>query len=277
MTLIQNIKNEFQKQNYLTILIIANVSIFLIINISIHILGLPQVLSLLSLPLNPEKIIAQPWSVITYMFVHQDFGHLFFNMLLLFFTGRLFTTFLNEKKLLYLYMMSGVVAGVFLIILGFIFPEIFIQSFLFGASAATLGIVCFIGIYAPNMMISLFGIFEMKYKYFAITLFIITSIIDFTINTGGKLSHLAGGLFGLAYGYSIKQGHDFLNFSFLPKKKKSPLKIVYKRNVSDEEYNAQQANNQQVIDDLLDKISKKGYDSLSKSEKELLFKLSQKK
>lgn len=274
MNIFQNIKSEFQKQNYLTILVVLNVAMFLTINIGIHMahVYLPEYLAM---PLNTDSLLFRFWTPLTYMFSHENFGHLFYNMLLLYFSGRLFTTFFPEKKLLYVYVMSGLCAALFLVVLALVFPTVFHASYLLGASAAVLGIICCIAIYSPDMPISLFGLFEMRYKYFALFIFILFTIIDFTINTGGKISHIGGAVFGLAYGYSMRHGRDFSGFSFL--KKKKTLKVVHKRSISDEEYNSISVDNQKTVDALLDKISKSGYESLSKAEKELLFKLSQKK
>lgn len=274
MNVFQNIRYELQKQNYLTILIVLNIALFLTINIGAHMAHV-NLLPYLAMPLNTRELALHFWTPLTYMFSHESFGHLFYNMLLLFFSGRLFTGFFREKKLLYVYVMSGLSAAIFLVVLSFIFTEAFSFSYLLGSSAAVLGIICCLAMYAPDMIISLFGLFELKYKYFALFIFVLFTIIDFTINTGGKISHIGGALFGLFYGYSLRHGRDFSEITLF--KRKSPLKVVHKRSLSDEEYNTMTRDNQKTLDDLLDKISKNGYDSLSKSEKELLFKLSQKK
>jgi rhomboid family protein len=275
MNIFQNIKYELQKQNYLTILIAVNLALFLTINIGLHMAHVSGLESYLAMPLNPSVLATRFWTPVTYMFSHERFGHLFYNMLLLYFSGRLFTTFFKEQKLLYVYIMSGLSAAVFLLILSFIFPSAFEFSSLLGASAAVLGVICCIAIYSPDLPINLFGFFEIRYKYFALFIFLTFTILDFTINSGGKISHIAGAAFGLLYGYSLRQGRDFSGFSFF--RKNSPLKVVHKRGIPDEEYNMRAADNQKTVDALLDKISKNGYDSLSKAEKELLFKLSQKK
>lgn len=169
--------------------------------------------------------------------------------------------------------MSGIMGGVILLILSAIFPAAFEYSILFGASAAVIGIVTSLAVYIPNLPVSLFGIIEMKYKYYALLIFAVSTIIDFNINTGGKISHFGGAFFGLFFGYMLKNGKDISDISLFKRSKK--MKVVYSNpSVKPNETNQ---NNQQTIDALLDKISKNGYESLSKSEKELLFKLSQKK
>ena len=176
---------------------------------------------------------------------------------------------------MFAYIMSGIFGGLILLVLSALFPNTFTNSILFGASAAVLGVVAALALYIPNLSISIFGIIEMKYKYYALLIFAVSTIIDFNINTGGKISHFGGAFFGLLFGYMLKNGKDISELSFYTRSKKSPLKVVHTN--SSAKVHPQSANNQQTIDALLDKISKNGYENLSKSEKELLFKLSQKK
>lgn len=275
MAFFDNLKYELQKHNALTILLIVNVSLFFILNISSGVFHSTVITDFLTLPLNLSEFIYKPWSILTYMFAHKDLGHLFYNMLLLYFTSRTFLNFLNERKLVYVYVMSGLLGGITLLILSAIFPNNFTHSYLLGASAAVIGIVASLAVYIPNLQVSIFGIIEMKYKYYALLIFALSTIIDFNINTGGKISHFGGALFGLFFGYMLKNGKDLSDLSFLKREKKTTLKVVYS-NKSKASSNADFAN-QQTIDLLLDKISKHGYENLTKAEKELLFKLSQKK
>lgn len=165
--------------------------------------------------------------------------------------------------------------GITLLILSAVFPASFANSILFGASAAVIGIVTSLAIYIPNLPVSLFGIIEMKYKYYALLIFAVSTIIDFNINTGGKISHFGGAFFGLLFGYLLKNGKDISEFSLFRKPRKQKLKVVHTNSsVKNKETSL---SNQQTIDALLDKISKSGYENLTKAEKELLFKLSQKK
>ncbi len=275
MSFIQNIKYELQKHSKLTILLVTNICIFFIINISSGIFNSDFITLNMALPLNLEEFIYKFWTLFTYMFSHKDLGHVFYNMLLLYFSAHTFLNFLSEKKLLYVYIMSGLTGGITLLILSAIFPQAFAYSILFGASAAVIGIVTSLAMYIPNLPVSLFGIIEMKYKYYALLIFAVSTIIDFNINTGGKISHFGGAFFGLFFGYMLKNGKDISELSFLKKTKKPTLKVVHNNKHSKPiETNT---DSQKAIDALLDKISKNGYDSLSKSEKELLFKLSQKK
>lgn len=275
MSFIQNIKNELQKQNKLTILLVINIALFFIINISTGIFNTPILTTNLALPLNINEFAFKFWTLFTYMFSHKDLGHVFYNMLLLYFTAQTFLNFLSEKKLIFVYIVSGLFGGLILLVLSVIFRSIFAYSILFGASAAVIGIVSCLAIYIPNLPVSLFGIIEMRYKYYALLIFAVSTIIDFNVNTGGKISHFGGAFFGLFFGYMLKNGQDFSELSFFKRQKKTTLKVIHsKKNKS---VNDVSNAHQKTIDELLDKISKNGYENLSKTEKELLFKLSQKK
>ena len=276
MPLLQNVRNELKKRSTLTILIAVNILLFFILNVSIGMFGSNVLADLLVLPLNLHIFVLRPWTLFTYMFAHVSLGHVFYNMLLLYFSAQLFLTFLTERKFLFVYIMSGITGGVVLLILSAFFPATFAASQLFGASAAMLGIVASICIYKPNMPVMFFGLVQMKYKYMALIIFLSYTIIDFNINTGGKISHFGGVLFGLLFGYLLKQGRDISSFSFLKFRKRSPLRVV-QNNAATVPNTPNSASQQHTIDSLLDKISKIGYENLSKAEKELLFKLSQKK
>lgn len=171
--------------------------------------------------------------------------------------------------------MSGISGGTLVLILGLLFPASFGHSLLLGASAAVLGVGAVMAIYSPNYKVYLFGVLELSYKYFYLITFGVSTIIDLSVNTGGKLSHVGGALFGVLYGYNLKNGIDIFNINIFSKKK-NKLKVVSKQ-PGDVNSARKQHNSEQVMNEILDKISKSGYDSLTKKEKDELFKLSQKK
>lgn len=273
MNFFQKIRYNFQQQNVLTQIIVANVAIFLTVNLVGNLSHL-NLLPYTALPIGGETFLFRFWTLFSYMFTHADFWHLFWNMVLFYFMAQVFFTIMGQKKLLYLYVMSGVSGGVLMLLLGLIFPAAFSNSLLLGASAAVLGVGAVMAVYAPNYKVYLFGAFELSYKYFYLITFAVSTIIDLSVNTGGKISHIGGALFGLLYGYFLKQGTDLFNINF-SWKRKAPLKVVYPERPGARQQKAK--NDEQVMNELLDKISKSGYDSLTKSEKDELFKLSQKK
>jgi membrane associated rhomboid family serine protease len=274
MNFLQNLKYNFQQQGILTQIIIVNVAIFLTVNLVGNLSHL-NLLPYLALPIGGEAFLYKFWTIFTYMFTHEGLGHIFWNMILFYFFAQVFFTIMGQKKMLYLYVMSGLSGGALMLILGLLFPESFGHSLLIGASAAVLGVGAVMAVYSPNYRVYLFGMFEMAYKYFFIMVFALNTIIDLSINTGGKISHIGGAVFGLLYGYYLKRGSDLFDIS-IGSIKRSKLKVVHNKS-SDQTSPLKKRDNESKMDELLDKISRSGYDSLTKSEKDELFKLSQKK
>lgn len=275
MNFFQELKHKFQVQGLLTKIIIINVAVFLTVNLIGNLSHL-DLLFYTALPLEATQFLTHFWTLFSYMFTHAGLGHLFWNMVLLYFMAQIFFTILNQQKLFYVYVMSGLSGGVLMLVLGILFPTQFENARLIGASAAVMGVGAVMAIYAPNYRVYLFGVFDIAYKYFFLIIFGVNTILDLSVNTGGKISHIGGALFGVVFGYYLKQGVDLSRFSFWPKKK-SKLKVVSHNRNFTQSSNSNNSNNEQSMNELLDKISKSGYDSLSKKEKELLFKLSQKK
>lgn len=273
MNFFKRLTDLFTQQGVLAQLIILNVAVFLTVNVVGNLSHL-SLLPVLALPVNGSEFLFHFWTLFTYMFTHQDLWHLAGNLLLFYFFSQTFFIIMGQKKLLYVYVMSGLCGGALVLLMGLLFPESFGNSILMGASAAVLGVGAVMAIYTPDYRVMLFGVFEMAYKYFYLLVFVLGTVIDLSVNTGGKLSHMGGAAFGLIYGYYLKRGTDLLNFNF-GFKKKSPLKVVSHNKT----YQAKtpSGSDDEKMDALLDKISKSGYDSLTKNEKEELFRLSQKK
>ena len=275
MDFLKELKYNFQRQGILTKIIVINVAIFLTVNIIGNLSHL-QLLPYLALPIGGDGFLFRFWTLFTYMFTHAGFWHLFWNMMLFYFMSQIFFTIMGQKKMLYVYVMSGISGGALMLVLGLIFPNAFGYSILLGASAAVLGVGSVMAVYSPDFRVYVFGALEMKYKYFYLAIFVVSTIIDFSINTGGKISHMGGALFGIVYGYYLKKGTDLfdLNLNF---RKKTKLKVVSNSTRTvDYDSPGQGGSDAQKMDELLDKISRSGYDSLTKKEKEELFRLSQK-
>ncbi|MFW5804061.1 MAG: DUF6576 domain-containing protein [bacterium] len=150
-----------------------------------------------------------------------------------------------------------------------------------------MAIVVAIAMYAPNQELYLMFLGPVKIKYIALGAFLITSVFDFSTNTGGKLAHIGGAIYGFFYGVEIKKGKDiargfnnFLDSFFSLFKKRSrgrgKIKVTHKRAETDWEFNERKKSEQEELDIILDKIKRSGYDSLTKTEKETLFKMSNK-
>jgi len=157
------------------------------------------------------------------------------------------------------------------------------ESVAIGASASVMAVVVAIAVYVPDYSVNLLLIGRIKIKYVALAIFILTSVMDFSVNSGGKLAHIGGALFGYIYTVNLRQGRDlgkginkiidFFATLFKPRRK---LRVTYKKRSTDYEYNKARIDHQEKINKILDKISKGGYDSLTKEEKDLLFSESQK-
>jgi membrane associated rhomboid family serine protease len=290
-----DIKNTFRKGNSLNRLIYINIGVFLIITI-IGIIGFlldkPGIsdwtIRFLSVPSSMNTLIVKPWTLLTYMFTHKELLHILVNMLWLWWFGNIFLEYLDQKKLVAVYILGGITGAVIYVLSYNIFPAFALvveESIpLLGASASVMAIVVAIAAYIPDYTVSLFLIGRIKIKYIAVFIFILTSVLDFSVNSGGKLAHIGGALFGYFYTMSYKRGKDPVRWFnkiadslatlFKPSKK---MKVTYKRSADDYEFNMAKAERQGQINKILDKISKGGYDSLTKEEKDMLFRESQKR
>jgi membrane associated rhomboid family serine protease len=284
----------FHKGSSLTRLIYLNVAVFIVISvvsIIAFLLDNPAIsvkaIDLLSVPASLRTLLAKPWTIITYMFTHKDIWHILFNMLWLYWFGRIFLEYLDQRKLVAVYLLGGI-SGAIVYVLSFnifpVFTGIVAESVAIGASASVMAIVIAIAAYVPNYTIHMLLLGRIRIIYVALVIFILTSAVDFSVNSGGKLAHIGGALFGFLYTLNIKKGRDigkginriidFFATLFKPRKK---LKVTYKKPASDYDFNKIKAEHQAKINQILDKISKGGYDSLTKEEKDTLFKESQKK
>jgi membrane associated rhomboid family serine protease len=294
MGIFDDIRLTFRKGNNLTKLIYINVAVFILITI-VAVIGFllnnniisEKTLELLSVPASLKVLLARPWTLITYMFTHKDIWHILFNMLWLYWFGRIFLEYLDERKLVAVYLLGGICGAMVYIISFNVFPaftSVVADSAAIGASASVMAIVVAIAVYVPDYTVQLFLFGRIKIKYMALAIFVLTSVMDFSVNSGGKLAHIGGAFFGYFYIISLKQGHDigkgfnkiidFFVTMFKPRKR---LKVTHKKVATEFEYNKIRAEHQTKINLILDKISKGGYDSLTKEEKEALFKESQKK
>ncbi len=229
-----------------------------------------------------------PWTLITYMFLHASFFHILFNMLWLFWIGKLLVEYLGVRKFATIYFLGGIVGGLVYVIAYNIFEamDIPMGSRLIGASAGVMSVVVAAGVLLPDYEIRLFLFGNVKLKYIALASFVLTTLIDFSVNTGGKLAHAGGALFGFFYIRQLRSGTDItINFfkfidalkrPFMKKPKMSVVRDEPKRKTasSSKKGTLSAEEKQRKTDLILDKISKSGYDSLSTEEKDFLFHMS---
>jgi membrane associated rhomboid family serine protease len=307
----QEIKKFLKNSNLHIKLIIANVIVFISVNLVFLILYLLNVenftsqdfISWLAVPAGFKQLLFRFWTPVTYMFLHEGFWHILGNMLWLYFLGTIFLFFIDQKKLFAVYILGGL-SGAALYILAYnvfpVFKEVREYSVALGASASVSAIVIAISTYQPNYEIRPFGIFTLKLKWLAI-IFVLVDLISIPKgNAGGHIAHLGGALYGFYFAMQLSKGRDVTKsfnkvidicVSLFSGNKNPKMKVEYnskKENFkyettssnipkSDSEYNKTKSDEQNEIDRILDKISKFGYDSLSSKEKEFLFKFSNKK
>lgn len=286
MSVTDYLKSVFtQRGTGLMRIILINVAVFLVVNIVDQFLQFKgsnvSLLYLLALPGDYLLALKHCWVFITYMFLHQNLMHILFNMLWFYWLGNIFVEYVGNKRLVSVYILGGLSGGVLYTLMSLLFPLYFQNTFLLGASAGVLAVVIATAILVPNFIINLLFIGPVKLKYLALASFILSTVLDFSQNTGGKIAHLGGAIFGLIYMLQYKNGNDITKpinklFDFVVSifSRNPKIRVSYRKKVSDDEYNLDRKAKQERVDAILDKISKSGYDALTKEEKDFLFKTS---
>jgi membrane associated rhomboid family serine protease len=284
MSIIEDLKMQYKIGGITQRLIYWNVACFLVSLVFFYqfSLGSFSFPSWIALSTEPSNFIIKPWTFLTYAFFHDGFFHLLFNMVILNFSSSLFLTFFTQKQYLGLYLLSVIFAGFAFVLSYFILNT---SASIVGASAAIMAILVAVTTYQPLMAVRLMLIGNVKLWHITAVILIL-DLMQFKLsNTGGHISHLSGALFGFLFMKLLQNGIDLSKivsgvisfFTDLFKKSSStPFKKVHKnygRPV--EKTNSKivaKSRSQQQIDEILDKISQSGYDSLTKEEKEFLFK-----
>ena len=280
MNIVDEIKSTFSKSNAVNKIILINVGVFILVSLINIVLVLmnennsmvSSILHSLMLPASFINFITQPWSILTYMFLHDGFFHILFNMLWFFGLGNIFQEYLGNKKLYQAFFGGGIFGGLFFMICFNVFPFFspnISSTFALGASAGVLSVVVATATLLPEYSIQLFLLANVKLKWLALVTILIDLLSITGSNSGGHLAHIGGAIFGFLY---IKYIYDkialpnWLENLFTSKTK---LKVHYTSRQKSASQNIEPS--QEDIDMILDKISKSGYDSLSKKEKEILF------
>jgi membrane associated rhomboid family serine protease len=280
---------NFRNADTLLRIVFVNIIIFLVIALTKVMLRLymisdfeSSIMPWLAVPSDFSSLARHPWTIITYMFVHTQFFHILFNMLWLYWMGKIFVEYLGFKKLLSTYLIGGI-AGAFVYILSYnIFPLFRASAFhppMIGASASVLAITVGIATLIPNYKIFLILIGPVALKYVA-GLIVLLDLLNLGASDNvAHFAHIGGALWGFVYILQLKKGNDLASWltALLDKltfRKRSRMKVKYSKPKKDEEYNMDKKATQEQLDEILDKISKSGYGSLTKEEKEFLFKSS---
>ena len=298
---IDELKSFFRKGSVLSVLIAINLGVWLLTK-AVYVIfflynqpGAAAVDNLVThyfaLPASIDVLATRPWTLVTYMFLHLDFFHILFNMLWLYWFGRIFLEYLKPRQLVVVYLLGGLAGGLLYLAAFNIFPVYRQQlslSVALGASASIMAIVSAISFYVPNYSIQLILFGRVKIIYMAIILFMIDFFSIPGGNSGGHIAHIGGALFGFFWTLTLTRTFNNPITGFFagiaerlrslvkPRTNRKPPQGTYSytRPKTDDEYNKEKKENQKKTDEILEKISRGGYESLTREEKEFLFRSS---
>lgn len=297
--IINEIKDSFKAGNFLTKLIYINAGVFVVVKLALLICNLTGVstswLLLFELPAHASLLRFQPWTVITYMFLHVNFLHLLFNLIALYYFGQLFLQFFSQKQLVAVYIWGGLAGALAYIASFMVFRTSVIDSwvsYLLGASASVMAILFAAVGHAPHYKVRLALIGEVKLLYIGIFFLAIDLLGINSITTGTVAAHVGGAVMGYLFAYFLQKGTDLslpitrcidwvVNHwpqNLFTGKKRMKVTVNHTANMSDAQWNKQQKEQaikrQERIDQILDKIKTSGYQNLTDEEKKSLFDLS---
>lgn len=291
---ISNLKENFKRGDIVIRLLYLNIGIFVIVSlvsIGMMLFNVPAAswANYLELPADLKRFIIQPWSVITYMFMHAGVLHILFNMLWLYWFGRLFLQFFSSRHLRGLYLLGGIAGGLFYVLAYNIFPYFapaVPYSYLVGASASVLAIVLATAEREPNYPVQFMFIGTIRLKYVAVFMIILDLLFMTSGNAGGHIAHLGGALAGWWFASNLRKGHDMTGWinavldvfdgSRVKRPRKPKMKVHYSDKQKDYDFNARKKERSDEIDRILDKLRQSGYGSLTEDEKKSLFDASKK-
>lgn len=288
---ISNLKVKFLEGDLLLRLLYINIGMFLLIRLADVLLMLfnypfAPILRYLEFPSAPMEFLFQPWSLLTYMFTHYDVLHILFNMLWLYWFGRMFLTYFDARKLFGVYLLGGIFGALLFMVAYNLFPyyaDAASCSYLLGASASVMAVVFGVSFYARDAEVMLFLFGRIKIFYLALLTLLLDLLSITSGNAGGHLAHIGGALFGIWFASRMRSGKDLtrtlnrlLDNVFNLFRKKPKMKVTYKRTETDYEYKARKREEEMQLDAILDKLKRSGYQSLSAEEKKQLFNASKK-
>lgn len=289
-TIITDLRETFRRGNVYIRLIYINAAVFILTTLAGVVFQLfnrsiAGLFEWLELPASLLRFATQPWSLLTYMFMHAGLMHILFNMLWLYWFGALFLNFFSAKHLRGLYILGGICGGLLYMAAYNIFPyfrPLTDYSFMLGASASVLAIVAATAYREPDYPIRLLLFGTVRLKYLALIVIGTDLLFITSSNAGGHIAHLGGALAGLWFAAGLSKGKDLTSWInrtldtiaswFSPKPRKPKMKVHYGAGRQQEyDYNARKKAQSDEIDCILDKLKKSGYESLTTEEKKSLF------
>lgn len=280
----ENIVGKFIYINVVIYIIVAFIGVFAtLFNAKSPVVGFMQ---WLELPSSLGSFLCQPWSLLSYMFVHERVMHILWNMLALYGFGKIFLSFFSMRHFVGVYILGGMLGGLFFILAFNVFPYfsgVVEHSYLLGASASVLAVVVASAVRRPNYTVNLMLLGSMRLMTIAVITVVISLLLLASENAGGNFAHLGGAFAGWLFAFMLNKGKDvtlfinktidfFATFFKRSKKTEKPKFTFYKNDRSaDYEYNAQKKSNEEEINRILEKVKSGGYSSLTEEEKKKLF------
>lgn len=282
----QNVLYKFKTLNIANKLIVINIAVFLLFFIASFLFNTSNevLMQWFVLPEEPIEVLKQPWSLFTYSFLHGGFMHILFNMIWLNFFSKFILNLFSEKRFLTVYLLGALHGGLLFVTAYNVFPVFQSKAgYLLGASASVSALMVFAATYSPNISFRFFMV-TIKLWQLAVGLFLLDLFrLGSGTNPGGMLSHIGGAVFGYLYAVQLAKGND-IGFWFekivaslanlFKTRKNTPFRKVHKtpKNTTKKKTTSLKDERQTKIDGILDKIGKSGYESLTKQEKDFLFK-----
>jgi membrane associated rhomboid family serine protease len=304
-----DIKRQFNHGNSLTRIIIFNVAFFVFVNLVRFILILVDheapppsyqpFINFFSISSDWQHNLTHPWVFFTHMFLHEGFWHILWNMLMLYWFGRIVGDLLGDRRVLPIYLLGGLAGGLTYFAMANVPTPWGFGGYALGASAAVMCTLLVAGMTAPDYIISLLFLGDVRLKYIVMVLVFLDLVaLSWNFNSGGSFGHLGGALMGVVYARQLQNGNDlsvpvsnilrgitnFFSGLFQAQPRRKP-KMVFKNaeskrqsrsNRGNRASDAEDLSHQEKVDAILEKIKKSGYDSLSAAEKEFLFNASKK-
>jgi len=299
-SILEDIKYQFRAGNTLTHIILINITVFVFINLIYVVTSFgsvsgiyTQIIKMLALPSGFPDFLIYFWTWMTHMFLHEGAWHLIWNMLILYWFGRIVGDFLGDNRVLPIYFLGGFAGAlVYIITDQFVFLGTGGHSIALGASAATMAMVFTAAMVSPDFEMNLILLGRVKIKYIALALLLMDIFGTASqTNSGGHFAHLGGAFFGILYVKGLHHGLDvtqwmqnlvvkFGNHNKIEKttyRERVPMEVVYNQIKSSKTIeNTASVDFQEKLDEILDKINEVGIDNLTKEEREFLSKASKK-
>lgn len=288
-SILEDARREFSFGNMVTRLILINVAVFVLVHIVNIVLFAAngatksplytEIIRFFSMSSDVKHILTHPWVLITSMFLHEEFWHILWNMLFLYWFGRIVGDFLGDKRVLPIYLLGGLFGAVFFYASANLLPggsgEV---RYALGASGGVMAMVVAAGVIAPDYIMRLLFLGDVKLKYIVMALVFLDMIgIANDMNTGGHFAHLGGALMGWLFIQQLRNGVDWGKpfntfFDWISGQRKPKMRVVKTGGIRKPQ---KHQTDQEKLDEILDKIKQSGYKSLTKEEKEYLFKASE--